>query len=122
MDAYELAREALRSGHAEQAIDILTREVAAERSGRGRFQRRLQLAELCLAAGHERIAQPILDQLAAEMDRRGLEGWESSSMIAHPLVLLYRCLDRAGAADEVKQTIYDRICRLDPMQALTCGR
>jgi type VI secretion system protein ImpA len=122
VDAYDLAREAVRSGHAEQAIDILTREVAVERSARGRFQRRLQLAELCLAAGHERIAQPILEQLSAEMDRRGLEDWESASMIAHPLVLLYRCLDRSGAADEVKQTIYDRICRLDPMQALTCGR
>ncbi len=121
-DAYDLAREAVRSGHVEQAIDILTREVAAERSARGRFQRRLQLAELCLAAGHERIAQPILEQLMAEMDRRGLEDWESSSMIAHPLVLLYRCLDRSGAADEVKHTIYDRICRLDPMQALSCGR
>jgi type VI secretion system protein ImpA len=56
------------------------------------------------------------------MDRRGLEDWEASSMIAHPLALLHRCLCRSGAADEVKQTIYDRICRLDPMQALTCGR
>ncbi len=121
-DAYELARDAVRSGHPEQAIDILTREVAVERSGRGRFQRRLQLAELCLAAGHERIAQPILEQLAAEIDRRSLEDWESPSTIAHPLALLYRCLDRSGASDEVKQTIYDRICRLDPMQALSCGR
>jgi type VI secretion system protein ImpA len=121
-DAYDLAREAVRSGHPDQAIDILTREVAVERSGRGRFQRRLQLAELCLAAGHERIAQPILEQLAAEIDRRGLEDWESPSMIAHPLALLYRCLDRSGASDEVKQATYDRICRLDPMQALSCGR
>jgi len=121
-DAYDLAREAIRSGHPEQAIDILTREVAAERSGRGRFHRRLQLAELCLAAGHERIAQPILEQLSAEIDRRNLEDWESSSMIAHPLALLYRCLARSGATEEVKQAIYDRICRLDPMQALSCGR
>ncbi|MEN6602911.1 MAG: type VI secretion system domain-containing protein, partial [Bryobacteraceae bacterium] len=121
-DAYDLAREAIGSGHPEQAIDILTREVAAERSGRGRFQRRLQLAELCLAAGHERIAQPILEQLSAEIDRRSLEDWESSSMIAHPLALLYRCLSRSGATEEVKQAIYDRICRLDPMQALSCGR
>lgn len=121
-DAYDLARDAIRSGHPEQAIDILTREVAVERSGRGRFQRRLQLAELCLAAGHERIAQPILEQLSAEIDRRGLEDWESSAMIAHPLALLYRCLARSGATEEMKQAIYDRICRLDPMQALSCER
>jgi type VI secretion system protein ImpA len=121
-DAYDLARDAIRSGHPEQAIDILTREVAVERSGRGRFQRRLQLAELCLAAGHERIAQPILEQLSAEIDRRGLEDWESSAMIAHPLALLYRCLARSGATEEMKETIYDRICRLDPMQALSCER
>jgi type VI secretion system protein ImpA len=121
-DANELAMEAARSGRVEEAINILTREAAAERSGRGRFQRRLQLAQLCMSIGYERIAHPILEQLAAEIDSRGLEGWESSSMVAHPLALLYRCFDKIETGAEIKQKIYDRICRLDPLQALSCTR
>jgi type VI secretion system protein ImpA len=122
LDANDLALEAARSGRPEEAINILTREVAAERSGRGRFQRRLQLAQLCIAIGHERIAHPILEQLAGEIDSRNLEGWEAPGMVAHTLALLYRCLDKMNTNPELKQQIYDRICRLDPMQALSCAR
>ena len=121
-DANDLAIEAARSGRPQDGIEILTREAAAERSGRGRFQRRLQLAQLCISIGYERIAHPILEQLAAEIDSRGLEGWETPAMVAQPLTLLYRCLAKMDTAPELKQKIYDRICRLDPMQALACGR
>ncbi len=122
VDANELAIEAAKSGRKQEAIEILTHEAAAEKSGRGRFQRRLQLAQLCMSMGLERIAQPILEQLAAEIDTRGLEGWEASPTVAQPLALLYQCLDKLGTAPELKQKIYDRICRLDPLQALACGR
>ncbi len=121
-DANDLAMEAARAGRYQEAIEILTREAAAERSGRGRFQRRLQLAQLCMSIGYERIAHPILEQLAAEIDSRELEGWETPGMVAQPLTLLYRCLAKMDTPPEVKQKIYDRICRLDPMQALACGR
>jgi hypothetical protein len=43
-------------------------------------------------------------------------------MVAHPLALLYRCLDKIETGAEIKQKIYDRICRLDPLQALSCTR
>jgi type VI secretion system protein ImpA len=121
-DANDLATEAARAGRYQEAIEILTREATAERSGRGRFQRRLQLAQLCMSIGYERIAHPILEQLAAEIDSRELEGWETPGMVAQPLTLLYRCLAKMDTPPEVKQKIYDRICRLDPMQALACGR
>ena len=114
--------EAVRAGRPQEGIEILTREAAAERSGRGRFQRRLQLAQLCMSIGYERIAHPILEQMAAEIDSRGLEGWETPAMVAQPLTLLYRCLAKMDTSPELKQKIYDRICRLDPMQALACGR
>jgi type VI secretion system protein ImpA len=119
-DPAEIAMRAAREGRPQEAIEILTREAAAERSGRGRFQRRLQLAQLCTSMGHERIAHPILEQLVSEIDNRSLEGWESPDTVAHVLALLYRCLDKLKAGEERKQLIYDRICRLDPIQALSC--
>jgi type VI secretion system protein ImpA len=72
--------------------------------------------------GYDRIALPMLEQLASEIDSRLLEGWESPAMVAHPLTLLYRCLEKTEANPELKQKIYDRICRLDPVQALSCSR
>jgi type VI secretion system protein ImpA len=121
-DANELAQEAARAGRQQEAIEILMREVAAEKSGRGRFQRRLQLAQLCLSMGYEHIAHPILEQITAEIDDRGLEGWEAAALVAQPFSLLYQCLTKSKAAPEVKKKVYDRICRLDPVQALACGR
>jgi type VI secretion system protein ImpA len=122
VDANEVALQAARSGRPQEAIEILSREAMAEKSGRGRFQRRLQLAQLCMSMGYERIAHPILEQLAAEIDSRGLEGWEAASTVAQPLALLYRCLEKLDTAPDLKQKVYDRICRLDPLQALACGR
>jgi type VI secretion system protein ImpA len=122
VDANEVAIQAARSGRPQEAIEILTREATAEKSGRGRFQRRLQLAQLCMSIGYERIAHPILEQLADEIDSRGLEGWEAAPAVAQPLALLYRCLEKLDTAPDLKQKVYDRICRLDPLQALACGR
>ena len=122
VDANHVAMEAARAGRPQEAIEILTREATAEKSGRGRFQRRLQLAQLCMSMGYERIAHPILEQLAAEIDSRGLEGWEAAPSVAQPLALLYRCLEKLDTAPDLKQKVYDRICRLDPLQALACGR
>jgi type VI secretion system protein ImpA len=122
VDANDVAIQAARSGRPQEAIEILSREATAEKSGRGRFQRRLQLAQLCMSMGYERIAHPILEQLAAEIDSRGLEGWEAASTVAQPLALLYRCLEKLNTAPDLKQKVYDRICRLDPLQALACGR
>jgi type VI secretion system protein ImpA len=122
IDANDLAIQAARSGRPQEAIEILSREATAEKSGRGRFQRRLQMAQLCMSMGYERIAHPILEQLASEIDSRGLEGWEAAPSVAQPLALLYRCLEKLDTAPDLKQKVYDRICRLDPLQALACGR
>ena len=122
VDANDVAMQAAQAGRPQEAIEILTREATAEKSGRGRFQRRLQLAQLCMNMGYERIAHPILEQLAAEIDSRGLEGWEAAPTVAQPLALLYRCLEKLDTAPDLKQKVYDRICRLDPLQALACGR
>jgi len=113
--------EAARAGRPQEAIEILTREATAEKSGRGRFQRRLQLAQLCMSMGYERIAHPILEQLAAEIDSRGLkDGKPRQRRPAAGLALPLPGETGHGAGSE--QKVYDRICRLDPLQALACGR
>jgi type VI secretion system protein ImpA len=121
-DAFDLALEAVQRGDAGEGIAILTREAAQERSPRARFQRKVQLARLCLAAGYENIAIPILLELDAEIQRRGLEDWEAADVLAHPLVLLYRSLGKAGGiSEEEKRKLYARICCLDPVQAMACS-
>jgi type VI secretion system protein ImpA len=119
-DAQKLAMQAARSGRMQEAMEILTREVAQERSGRARFEKKMQLAGVCLATGHESIAYPILKELAQEIDRRKLEEWESPTVLANSLILLLRCLNKTGGDATEKQEIYQRICRLDPVQALAC--
>ena len=122
-DAFAIAMQAVRAGDTDEAIAILTRELAQEHSARARFQRRTQLAQVCLSAGHQAVAHPILQDLAAEIDRRGLADWEAADVLAHPLVLLYRCLGKIeGVSEEEKQKLYARICCLDPVQALACSR
>ncbi len=121
-DAYELAKDALSERRGDDALEILFNAAEVERSGRGRFQRRLQLAEVCLAAGNARIAQPVLEHLASEIDGHALEGWESATLLARVFALMYKCLDQLGADEEAKQKVYDRVCRLDARQALACAR
>jgi len=121
-DVHELALQTARAGHVEEAIQMLVHEIAQEKSGRARFQRKIQLATLCLSTKHEPIAYPILGELAEEVERRKLEEWEEAPAVAHPLALLYRCLDKMGGSEAEKQKIYQKLCRLDPVQALACSR
>ena len=122
VDAFDLAVQAARSSDVAGAIEILTREIAQEASGRMRFQRKVQLAQICLGAGQESIAGPILESLAEEIERRRLEEWEPPETLAHPLSLLYRSMGKLGASAEERQKVYSRICRLDPVQALEISR
>lgn len=117
-DAYDLAMEAASAGRQQEAFEILLREAAHQNSGRGRFQRRLQLAQICLSTGADAIAYPILQELAATIDKHGLEEWESPDMVAHAFSLLYRCMNGEEIAEADKKTLYAKICRLDPVQAL----
>ncbi|HZO55709.1 MAG TPA: type VI secretion system protein TssA [Bryobacteraceae bacterium] len=118
-DAHQLALAAARAGRVEEAIRIMSREASQETSGRGRFLRKVQLAEICMSTGHEPVAYPILEDLAGEIEQRSLDGWESSDTITQPLALLYRCLDKLGGDADRKVALYSRICRLDPVRGMT---
>jgi type VI secretion system protein ImpA len=97
---------------------MLAAEIPRQLSGRARFQRKLQLAQICVMASHETLAQPILEELVQAIDQHQLEEWEAREIVAQPLVMLYKLQrDEAG-----RQKLYARISRLDPVQALECER
>lgn len=121
-DVLELAQQAARSGRIQEAVELLSREISQERSGRARFLRRVQLAELCLSARQETIAYPILTELAEEIERRKLDEWEEPSLLAQALLLLFSCMGKLGFDDAAKQKIYQKICRLDPVKVLSAAR
>jgi type VI secretion system protein ImpA len=121
-DTFTLAVEAARSGRAADAIQMLSEDIARQQSGRTRFQRKLQLAQICMMTSHEALAQPILEELARSIDAHKLEDWESSDAVAHPLAMLYKCLSKMDGDPAVKQKLYAQISRLDPVQALECAR
>ena len=118
-DEFILALQAVREGRTAEGLGMITSILATERSGRARFRRRTQLAHLLMAVGKGKVAQPMLDQLCAEIEDRRLEDWEQSEVIAYPLELLLHCL---SPADEERRTqLYTRICKLDPVRAVNCS-
>jgi type VI secretion system protein ImpA len=121
-DAYELAQICIDDGRFADGLALVMKAAAHEASGRGRFQRQMQVAQLCMAHGHEAVALPILEKLAALMDRHELEGWEASDVLGHPLALLYRCQVKLDKPAEERQRVYERLCRISPVQALAVAR
>ena len=75
-----------------------------------------------MMTGHEALAQPILEELANAIEAHKLEEWEAADVVAHPLAMLYRCLNKLDGDAALKQRLYARISRLDPVQALECVR
>jgi type VI secretion system protein ImpA len=114
----DAALAVVRDGRTAEGLAQITGMLATERSGRGRFKRRTQLAHLLMAAGRQKVALPLLHQLAEEIESRRLEEWEQSEALAYPLELLWRCLNSDDEAK--KRQLYDRLCRLDPVRAVNC--
>jgi type VI secretion system protein ImpA len=113
----DLARDLIGRGQLPQAIQLLMRDAAQQPSGRARFQRRLQVAQLCVSAGQNKVAHPVLEELVHEIEQRRLEEWESSEMLSPPLALLLQCLD-PGSADGPRAALFAKLCRIDPTAAM----
>ena len=120
-DAYVLAKEALATGQEEKAFSIMRAEIARQRSGRGRFRRTMQLIELEVAAGKDAIAQPLLDDMSAMIETHKLDAWEDPEQVASDLLNLMRNSKKIQGSSSDKQKMFERICRLDPVQALNVG-
>jgi type VI secretion system protein ImpA len=121
-DVFEVARKLMKSGKLGQAVQLLMRDAAQQPSGRARFQRRLQVAQMCASSGQDKVAFPVLEELVKEIDDRKLEEWEATEMIAPPLALLLRCLDVAGVSGEARDAVFARLCRIDPIAAMDISR
>lgn len=119
MDPYILAKDALAAGQAEKAFALMCAEVAKQSSGRNRFRRRMQLAELAIAAGKDSIAQPLLEDIAAAVENHKLDDWEDPEQLARDLSRLMRYSKKIQGSSSDKQKLFERICRLDPVQALS---
>jgi type VI secretion system protein ImpA len=117
-DPFTLARSELAAGRPNKAIEMLVAELSRERSPRGRFVRETQLAFVMVEAGMHAVARPILEQLVKVIEERQLEAWEAGPLVAQPLALLCRCLDSAGDDYTMRNDLYLRVCRLDPLQAI----
>ena len=113
----------VRSGQVDKGLARMVQLASKETTGRNRFQRRLLLAEACLASAHPRLARSILEELAEIIDKFQLESWESSEMIASVWSRLYRLYKQGDDSEdrEKAEKLYLRLCRLDPWQALGCG-
>lgn len=121
-DVFDTARELMKRGKLSQAVQLLMRDAVQQPSGRARFQRRLQVAQMCASAGHDKVAFPVLEELVKEIDERKLEDWEAGDVIAPPLALLLRCLDAAGAGGEARDAVFARLCRIDPIAAMEVSK
>jgi type VI secretion system protein ImpA len=120
VDSYDLAREALRAGQAEKAIDLMQHEVERQLSGRGQFLRKMQLVEVCISAEKSQIAQPIIEDLASIIENNHLEGWEDREVVAKALVMILKNSQRVQADEAEKLRLFQKVVRLDPVQAISC--
>ncbi|MBV8675405.1 MAG: type VI secretion system domain-containing protein, partial [Acidobacteriaceae bacterium] len=116
-DVLDVAKDMIRRGQLPQAIQLLVRDAAQQPSGRARFQRRLQVAQLCVSAGQNKVAHPVLEELVKEIEQRRLEEWEASEMIAPPMALLLKCLD-PSTNNGSREELFAKLCRIDPTAAM----
>jgi len=117
-DAYVAAMQALRDGQERKAFEILQQDIGRRRSGRERFRRRMQLVELCASTNKPNVAQPILDDLAAAIENHKLDDWEDPGLVASALATLMKMSVKIQNDKAAQQKLFERICRLDPAQAL----
>ena len=121
-DVYAAALQALREGQERKAFEILQQDVGRLRSGRERFRRKMQLVEMCISTSKQNIAQPILDDLAAMIETHKLDEWEDPGLVASALGTIMKLSVRIQADKAQQQKIFERICRLDPAQAIGDGK
>ena len=121
VDAYVLAKDALAAGQEEKAFAIMRAEIARQRSGRRRYRRTMQMIELAMAAGKDAIAQPLIEDVTATIENHKLDAWEEPEQVARDLLMLMRNSKKIQGSSSDKQKLFERICRLDPVQALNAG-
>lgn len=78
--------------------------------------------EICASTNKANVAQPILEDLAAAIETHKLEDWEDPGVVAGALATIMKMSLRVQADKAQQQKLFERICRLDPAQALGDGK
>jgi type VI secretion system protein ImpA len=117
-DPFDLALAELAQRRPQRAVELLTEQLGRERSPRASFVRQVQVAYVMVEAGLDQVAYPTLLQLKQVIEKQNLEQWEAGPLVAQPLALLCRVLDRTGGDETMRSELYQRVCRLDPVQGL----
>jgi type VI secretion system protein ImpA len=115
--SWQAAEKLVRAGNVKDGLAEMTR-LAASEHGRIRFHRKLRLAETCFTLKRDRMAIAILEELAREIDEHHLETWESAELLGRVWGRLYRAYKSGEATKDRATELFDRLCRLDPWQAL----
>ena len=116
---FNKASELLSKRKIEEAFDIMQRGIDAESTCKGRFQRRLNLAILCLDASQPQMARPILEHLDEEVGRFSLDQWEPKLCVQvwERLKYCYQQLaEKRGNREfyqEKEDAVFEKICKLD---------
>ena len=115
-DLFVKAQALTAKGQIQGAIQMLAHDAAYQSIGRLRYGRNLQIAELCVQSGNRAVAVPVLQGLVREVEERKLESWEPRHTVARPYALLLQCapMDKLDT-----QSIFARLCAIDPSAALT---
>ena len=121
VDPFALAQDAVKAGNPQKGVQIMQAEIARQRSGRGRFQRTLQLIQLCVETGNDAIAQPLIDDVAAAIEAHKLDDWEDPEMVAAALDTVIKVSKKIQDNASESQRLFERICRLDPARVLRTG-
>jgi type VI secretion system protein ImpA len=123
-NSWEAAEQLARGGDIDRALLQMTALANVEPNGRVRFHRKLLLAEMCLNTKRMRLGRAILEELAELIDKHTLDQWENTEVVSAVWTRLYRCYtdESSGSADPARAgKLFERLCRLNPWQALTCG-
>ncbi|MGA2723885.1 MAG: type VI secretion system protein TssA [Bryobacteraceae bacterium] len=114
------AEELVRKGSLQEGLAEMTR-LASQQCGRVIFLHRLRLAEICLSTDRNRLAIAILEDLAKSIEELHLEKWEAPELLGRVWGRLHRCYREAepGSEQAARAAAFlDRLCKLDPWQAL----
>jgi hypothetical protein len=113
---HEKALALAASGNAKRGIELLMKRADREESARAKFITESLAASVMVDNGMLHVARPILEDIEGLIERRNLAEWESAEIVARPLGLLFRCLQ---PNDRKRSQLYEKICRLDPVHAMT---
>jgi type VI secretion system protein ImpA len=120
-DPFDTAKEHLKAGNVAPALRTLKEQLNKEVTGRGKFERKLQLAWILLESNNDLMAQTYVDECVAQIEGHKLDEWESGAWLAELMVTCLNCLNRREADYELRTKLYRTIARLDPAKALSCS-